>query len=138
MNAMSEPETSPTTTYVGYIWIDDQPFQLKITAASLDEAIAAVKAQHGDSHVVALWREPERPRTKLYVGYAWIGDAPGIRLEFLAATPGEAYAAAKAQYGEDSVVSVWNEQDANKPRRSNGLHRLRGRRPTSRTQPRAE
>lgn len=45
-------------TYIGFIWIGDQPgTRLMISAESPDEAMAAVEAQYGERHVVSLWNE---------------------------------------------------------------------------------
>ena len=53
---------------------------------------------------------------KEYVGYIWIGDQPGIRLEILATSSEEARALVISEYGEGHVISLWNEEDANRPR----------------------
>ena len=57
----------------------------------------------------------DRP-TKAYVGFIWIDDQPGIRLDVMARSPDEARAIVVAEYGEGHVISLWNEQDASKPR----------------------
>ncbi len=51
-----------------------------------------------------------------YLALVWIGDAPGFRLQVHARSSAEAKALVKAEYGDDAVVSVWNEQDASRPR----------------------
>jgi hypothetical protein len=57
---VSEPQESAAKTYVGFIWIGDQPgVRLKISAESPDEATAAVEAQYGKGHVVSLWNEDD-------------------------------------------------------------------------------
>jgi hypothetical protein len=53
---------------------------------------------------------------KEYVGFIWIGDEPGIRLSILAENGEDARAQVERQYGEGHVVSLWNEDDARKPR----------------------
>ena len=53
---------------------------------------------------------------KNYVGYIWIGDDPGIRLSILAESGEKAIAKVREQYGEGHVVSLWNEEDAKRPR----------------------
>lgn len=50
------------------------------------------------------------------LGYIWIGDGPSIRLEVAARSPDEAMAAVEAKYGEGHVVSIWNPEDAGRPR----------------------
>lgn len=45
-------------TYIGYIWIADQPgTRLSLSARSSEEALAAVEVQYGKGHVVSLWNE---------------------------------------------------------------------------------
>jgi hypothetical protein len=56
------------------------------------------------------------PPMKTYVGYIWIDDEPGARLSISAQSPDEAMAAVEAKYGEGHVVSLWDEDDASKPR----------------------
>ncbi len=53
-----------------------------------------------------------RGLTKTYVGFIWIEDKPGVRLEIAAESPDAATAAVEAQYGAGHVVSLWNEDDA--------------------------
>jgi len=60
--------------------------------------------------------EESTPLMKEYVGYIWIGDQPGIRLEILATSSEEARALVISEYGEGHVISLWNEEDANRPR----------------------
>ncbi len=59
---------------------------------------------------------PEDLPMKVYVGYIWIGEQPGIRLNVSARSPQEARSAVEAQYGNGHVVSLWNEEDASHPR----------------------
>jgi hypothetical protein len=60
--------------------------------------------------------EREARRLKRYVGYVWIGDQPGMRLDIVAYNADEARAEVEALYGQGHVVSLWNEEDRNKPR----------------------
>ena len=53
---------------------------------------------------------------KEYVGFIWIGDQPGIRLSVWAPTGEDAWARVEAEYGEGHVISLWNEDDARRPR----------------------
>lgn len=53
---------------------------------------------------------------KEYVGFIWIGDAPGVRLSIMARSPEEAEAVMEAEYGSGHVYSLWNEEDASRPR----------------------
>jgi hypothetical protein len=53
---------------------------------------------------------------KKYIGYIWIGDQPGIRLNLWARDANEAIAAVEGQYGKGHVFSVWNQEDADRPR----------------------
>jgi hypothetical protein len=58
---------------------------------------------------------PSAP-AKTYVGFSWIGNEPGIRLRVSAESPGEARAVVEAEFGSGHVISLWNEDDASKPR----------------------
>ncbi|SCF48217.1 hypothetical protein GA0070563_11855 [Micromonospora carbonacea] len=51
-----------------------------------------------------------------YVGFVWIADHPGIRLRLLASSPEDARARVVEEHGEGHVISLWNEEDAAKPR----------------------
>lgn len=53
---------------------------------------------------------------KEYVGYVWVDDEPGIRLSVWAESATEAGELIDAEFGEGSVHSVWNEEDASRPR----------------------
>ncbi len=57
----------------------------------------------------------ERPLRK-YVGFIWIDDEPGVRLAIEARSVEDARAVIIAQYGEGHRISVWNEEDASRPR----------------------
>jgi hypothetical protein len=52
-------------TYVGYIWIGDEPgVRLSVSARSPDEAMAAVAAEYGEGHVVSLWSEEDAAKPR--------------------------------------------------------------------------
>lgn len=53
---------------------------------------------------------------KEYVGYVWPQDEPGIRLSVWAASAGDAGELIDAEFGAGSIHSVWNEEDASRPR----------------------
>jgi hypothetical protein len=53
---------------------------------------------------------------KTYVGYIWVDDEQGVRIRVSARSPDDARAAVKAEYGEGHALSLWNEDDASKPR----------------------
>jgi hypothetical protein len=53
---------------------------------------------------------------KDYVGYIWIGDEPGLRLTVQARTADEARSLVEVEYGEGHTISLWNEEDAQRPR----------------------
>lgn len=59
--------------------------------------------------------EAEREE-KEYVGIIWIGDDPGIRLRVFAPSSREARALVIEEYGEGHVITLRNEEDANRPR----------------------
>ena len=66
-----------------------------------------VKQVTGDAHGDAL---------KEYVGMIWIGDQPGKRLRLSAHSLAEAEEAVEQTYGQGHVISLYNEDDANRPR----------------------
>lgn len=51
-----------------------------------------------------------------YKGIIWIGDQPGIRLEMVAKSLADAVALVIETYGEGHIYSIWNEEDAARPR----------------------
>lgn len=53
-----------------------------------------------------------------YRGIIWIADQPGVRLQVAARSLDEARARVIADYGEGHVISLWNEDDAARPRRA--------------------
>lgn len=63
-----------------------------------------------------VYSDDERP-LKEYVGFIWIGEKPGIRLNVWATDADDAWTKVVAEYGEGHVISIWNEADASKPRR---------------------
>lgn len=58
---------------------------------------------------------PEKP-LKEFVGFIWIEDEPGLRLRVMARTAEEAWEAVIVEHGEGHVISLWNEDDASRPR----------------------
>ncbi len=61
-----------------------------------------------------LWSDDHRLRE--YVGYIWVGDAPGVRLSIMARSATEAGEIMEAEYGPGHVYTLWNEEDASRPR----------------------
>ncbi len=53
---------------------------------------------------------------KEFVGLIWIGENPGLRLRVVARSLEEARAQVIAEHGESHVISLWNEDDALRPR----------------------
>ena len=53
---------------------------------------------------------------RLYKAIVWVGEKPGERVEVFALSLEEAGAIIKDKYGSEAVVSLWNEEDAEKPR----------------------
>jgi hypothetical protein len=53
---------------------------------------------------------------KEYVGYIWIGDAQGVRLSIMARSATEAGEILEAECGSGHPYSLWNEEDASRPR----------------------
>lgn len=51
-----------------------------------------------------------------YVGYVWKDDLPRIDFRVQARSLREAKRQVLAQYGEDFAISIWNEDDAHRPR----------------------
>jgi len=56
--------------------------------------------------------EPSRE----FVGFIWVEDHPGIRLCVHANSVEEARSKVVSEYGEGHIISLWNEEDENKPR----------------------
>jgi hypothetical protein len=59
---------------------------------------------------------PEGNRVKLYVGVIWIGDKPGKRISVWAENPKAAREQVEAEYGQGHVISLYSEEDAERPR----------------------
>ena len=59
---------------------------------------------------------PEEQPIREFVGYIWIEDRPGIRLSVSARSGNEAREKVIAEYGSGHIISIWNEEDAAKPR----------------------
>ena len=53
-----------------------------------------------------------------YKAIVWVGDAAGQRLTLLAKSLNDARAQISEKYGEGSnvIASIWNEEDARRPR----------------------
>jgi len=60
-------------------------------------------------------RKLENNSSKEFVGFIWIDDQPGIRLCVHAESGEEARRKIVSEYGEGHIISLWNEEDANKP-----------------------
>ena len=59
--------------------------------------------------------EPGAPKRE-YIGFIRIDGEPEIKLRLMASSPEEARAIVIEQYGEGHVMSIWNEEDARRPR----------------------
>jgi hypothetical protein len=77
----------------------------------LFEIILAMSGSEDDLHNLKM-----QPPLREYVGYIWIGDEPKVRLSLSAHSLDEARALVEAEHGEGHIVSLWNEDDASKPR----------------------
>ena len=53
---------------------------------------------------------------KIYTAIVWVDDQAGDRIEVEAANPEEARSVVEDLYGKEIVATIWNEEDANKPR----------------------
>lgn len=53
---------------------------------------------------------------KEYVGFIWIGEEPGVRLSVMARSAAEAIVLVEAEFGSGHPYSLWNEEDASRPR----------------------
>ncbi|MER5571681.1 hypothetical protein ABT083_36780 [Streptomyces goshikiensis] len=56
--------------------------------------------------------EPKRE----FIGFIRISGQPEIQLRLMALSSGEARKLVIEEYGEGHVISVWNEEDARRPR----------------------
>ena len=59
--------------------------------------------------------ESEEPKRE-YVGFIRIAGQPEIQLRLMASSLDEAEEIVIAQYGDGHVTSIWNEEDARRPR----------------------
>jgi hypothetical protein len=59
---------------------------------------------------------PEDSPLREYVGFIWIGDEPGVRLSVWARSADAARELVEAEYGSGHPYSIWNEEDASRPR----------------------
>lgn len=59
--------------------------------------------------------EPGEPKRE-YVGFVRIAGQPDIKLRLMASSLDEAEAIVIEQYGEGHWISIWNEEDARRPR----------------------
>jgi hypothetical protein len=65
MKSMNGHQGRPMKTYVGYIWIGDEPgIRLSVSAQSSHEARAAVEAEYGEGHFVYLWNEDDASKPR--------------------------------------------------------------------------
>jgi hypothetical protein len=56
---------------------------------------------------------------KEYQAIVWLAnksETPGLRVTVVAEDGDRAMAALKAEYGDDATETLWNEDDANRPR----------------------
>ena len=53
---------------------------------------------------------------KIYKVIVWLEDQPGDRIEVEAADPEEARSIVESAYGKEAFATIWNEEDASKPR----------------------
>lgn len=53
---------------------------------------------------------------KTYVGFVWADNLPMVRIRLNARNSTEARAVAEAEHGPNRIYSIWNEEDAERPR----------------------
>ncbi len=51
-----------------------------------------------------------------YVGLIWIGEEPGRRIRIMATSGEEAEELLVQEFGPNHVYTLWNEEDAQRPR----------------------
>jgi len=56
--------------------------------------------------------------SRVYKAIVWLGNSPGRQVEVVASNLEHAETQLKETYGAEAVISLWNEEDANAPRRS--------------------
>lgn len=54
--------------------------------------------------------------TKEWLGLVWVGDAPAVRIRVWATGSNEAMRVVREHFGDGPVVSLWNEDDAQRLR----------------------
>jgi hypothetical protein len=73
-----------------------------------DDAVA-------QNYLMKQWRR-EGNRETLYAGVIWIGHKPGKRITVRAENPTAAREQVEAEYGKGHVISLHNEEDAERSR----------------------
>lgn len=61
-------------------------------------------------------RDDEDETLTEFVGYVWKDDEPRIDFKVRAKSRQDAKREVLAQYGEGFAISIWNEEEANRPR----------------------
>lgn len=68
------------------------------------------------NHAADQGREKSDGRLREYVGLIWIGEEPGRRIRIMAASGEEAEELLLQEFGAGHAYTLWNEEDAGKPR----------------------
>ena len=86
------------------------------TSTSIPEGYRLIRAlAYGE---LELSRKEGKGIVRMYKAVIWIGDKPGRRVTLAARSLREARVKLEAEYGTGYVISIWNEEDAERPRQS--------------------
>jgi|GEM_PF-2488188 len=97
------------------------PGEYRVTATRDGGIMAESRTGNPDEAVEALrtWAaevEGDAAARKEYTAIVWIADQPGKRVTVRAIDADRAWARLRAEYGDEAVISTWNEEDASRPR----------------------
>jgi len=65
---------------------------------------------------LTLQARPDGWPTREWLGLVWVGDAPAVRIRVWATDSDGAMRLVREHFGDEPVVSLWNEHDAHRQR----------------------
>lgn len=101
--------------------LERAPWPLDVSGRAADPAWSALTPAAAPFLSEAASNDARLSRTaysaeKFYRGFAWIGESPLMRITTWATGPCDATAAIKARLGDVYRTSLWNDDDASRPR----------------------